>query len=302
MVTCRDRGARCRFGCCSSRVTTCRRSCWYTGVGGAIVAIIVGTLLRTSSEPLAVGSTIGAFERLRGVKPAGLAPLFPLLFIYDRLWDDPRFHSLVSSDDRQTALDNETDARLIGYGGDASEGLLAAVALSTLAVWGIRRPRRWIGAALPNFASGGGLVSRVSAFPRTPVPCSWRWSSCHASTTTAVRLGRYMMEDFVGTPAGGTERYRAEPRSARSRGRLQNPTSDRSAYLLVVSTGGSSSGSCSGGANQLLAALALLTATSPGSPTGTDNKQSSPPAFRWRSWSRSPSPDCRSWCSTRTFT
>src|SRR6056297_730468 len=53
----------------------------YTGVGGATVAIIVGTFLGTSSQSLVIDSSIGAFEGFWGVEEAGLAPLFTLLFI-----------------------------------------------------------------------------------------------------------------------------------------------------------------------------------------------------------------------------
>ncbi|MFB1065860.1 carbon starvation protein A [Natrinema sp. H-ect4] len=237
----------------------------YTGVGGAIVAIIVGTLLGTSSEPLVVDSTIGAFEGFWGVEAAGLAPLFPLLFITIACGTISGFHSLVSSGTTAKQLDNETDARLIGYGGMLGEGLLAAVALSTLAVWGFADPAGGIGAALPNFASGGGLILTSLGIPQNVgavfmalVLCSFLLTS----TDTAVRLGRYMMEELVGTPAGRSDTgLNLDPRSI-ARGRYTNPIVQIvPAYLLVVSGQWVVLWQLFGGANQLLAALALLTAT-----------------------------------------
>ncbi|MFC4543134.1 carbon starvation protein A [Halosolutus amylolyticus] len=237
----------------------------YTGVGGAIVAIIVGTFLGTSSEPLVIDSSIGAFEGFWGVEAAGYAPLFPLLFITIACGTISGFHSLVSSGTTAKQLDKETDARLIGYGGMLGEGLLAAVALSTLAVWGFADPAGGIGAALPNFASGGGVIFTSLGIPETTgavfmalVLCSFLLTS----TDTAVRLGRYMMEEIVGTPAGRTDTgLNADPGSI-ARGRYTNPLVQViPAYLLVVSGQWVVLWQLFGGANQLLAALALLTAT-----------------------------------------
>ncbi|MBZ6496346.1 carbon starvation CstA family protein [Natrinema longum] len=237
----------------------------YTGVGGATVAIVVGTFLGTSSEPLVVDSTIGAFEGFWGVEAAGYAPLFPLLFITIACGTISGFHSLVSSGTTAKQLDNETDARLIGYGGMLGEGLLAAVALSTLAVWGAPDVAGGIGAALPNFASGGGVILTSFGIPQTVgavfmalVLCSFLLTS----TDTAVRLGRYMMEEIVGTPAGRTDTgLNLDPRSI-ARGRYTNPIVQIvPAYLLVVSGQWVVLWQLFGGANQLLAALALLTAT-----------------------------------------
>ncbi len=237
----------------------------YTGVGGAILAIVVGTLFATSSEPLVVDSSIGAFEGFWGVEAAGLAPLFPLLFITIACGTISGFHSLVSSGTTAKQLDKESDARLIGYGGMLGEGLLAAVALSTLAVWGFGDPAGGIGAALPNFASGGGVIFTSLGIPETVgavfmalVLCSFLLTS----TDTAVRLGRYMMEEIVGTPAGRSDTGFNLDIASLARGRYTNPIIQViPAYLLVVSGQWVVLWQLFGGANQLLAALALLTAT-----------------------------------------
>ncbi|EMA34198.1 carbon starvation CstA family protein [Haloarcula japonica] len=243
----------------------------YTGVGGALLAIIVGTILSSSSQPLVIDSSIGAFNGFWGVEGAGLYPLFPLLFITIACGTISGFHSLVSSGTTAKQLDKETDARLIGYGGMLGEGLLAAVALSTLAVAGFPDPAGGIGAALPNFATGGGIILTSLGLPQSfgaPFMALVLVSFLLTSTDTAVRLGRYMMEEIVGLPAGQTSSGLDLGGGIRStlgelgRGRYTNPIIQCGlAYVMVVSGQWVVLWALFGGANQLLAALALLTGT-----------------------------------------
>ena len=236
----------------------------YAGVGGAVVAILVGTFLGTSAEPLVIDSSISAFNGFWGVEGVFL-PLFPLLFITIACGTISGFHSLVSSGTTAKQLNKETDARLIGYGGMLGEGLLAAVALSTLAVWGFANPSGGIGTALPNFASGGGIIFTSLGIPETVGAVFMALvlvSFLLTSTDTAVRLGRYMMEEIVGLPAGRTDTGLNADLGSIARGRYTNPILQViPAYLLVVSGQWVTLWALFGGANQLLAALALLTAT-----------------------------------------
>jgi carbon starvation protein len=236
----------------------------YAGVGGSVVAIIVGTLLGTSTQPLIIDSSLGAFNGFWGVEGVFL-PLFPLLFITIACGTISGFHSLVSSGTTAKQLDKETDARLIGYGGMLGEGLLASVALSALAVWGFADPAGGIGAALPNFASGGGIILTSLGVPETVGAVFMALvlvSFLLTSTDTAVRLGRYMMEEIVGLPAGQTDTGLNANIGSIARGRYTNPLIQTiPAYLLVVSGQWVTLWALFGGANQLLAALALLTGT-----------------------------------------
>ncbi|PSQ54618.1 carbon starvation protein A [Halobacteriales archaeon SW_8_68_21] len=243
----------------------------YTGVGGTLLAVIVGTVLGTSAEPLVIADSMGAFNGFWGVEGAGLAPLFPLLFITIACGTISGFHSLVSSGTTAKQLDKETDARLIGYGGMLGEGLLAAVALSTLAVAGFADPAGGIGAALPNFATGGGIILTSFGLPQSfgaPFMALVLVSFLLTSTDTAVRLGRYMMEEIVGLPAGETASGfenlsgSGSTLAGLARGRYTNPLVQAiPAYLMVISGEWLTLWALFGGANQLLAALALLTAT-----------------------------------------
>ncbi|SMP15342.1 carbon starvation CstA family protein [Halobellus salinus] len=244
----------------------------YAGVGGTLLAVIVGTLFGTASQPLVIADSISAFNGFWGVESAGLYPLFPLLFITIACGTISGFHSLVSSGTTAKQLNKETDARLIGYGGMLGEGLLASVALITLGVAGFNATGGGIGNALPNFATGGGIILTSFGLPQSfgaPFMALVLVSFLLTSTDTAVRLGRYMMEEIVGLEAGttatGFEKVGQGFRStlgSLGRGRYTNPIVQTvPAYLMVVSGQWVVLWGLFGGANQLLAALALLTAT-----------------------------------------
>jgi carbon starvation protein len=242
----------------------------YTGVGGALLAVIVGTVLgsaATETGTLTIDPSIGAYNGFWGVEGVFL-PLFPLLFITIACGTISGFHSLVSSGTTAKQLNTESDARLIGYGGMLGEGLLAAVALSTLAVAGFASDAAagGIGGALPNFASGGGLILTSLGLPQTPASVFMALvlvSFLLTSTDTAVRLGRYMMEEIVGVQAGETATgLESASLGNIARGRYTNPiVQTLAAYALVASGEWVVLWGLFGGANQLLAALALLTAT-----------------------------------------
>jgi carbon starvation protein len=82
------------------------------------------------------------------------------------------------------------------------------------------------------------------------------------STDTAARLGRYMMEEIVGTRGSGTTTGFSTDLGSFAKGRYTNPAiMSLVAYLLVISGEWVTLWALFGGANQLLAALALLAAT-----------------------------------------
>ncbi|MFB6154637.1 MAG: carbon starvation CstA family protein, partial [Haloferacaceae archaeon] len=224
----------------------------YAGVGGALLAIIVGTVLTTPSQPLVIN--ISAYNGFWGSTNA--TPLFPLLFITIACGTISGFHSLVSSGTTAKQLNSETDARAIGYGGMLGEGLLATVALATLGVAGVTQGGG-IGRALPNFAEGGGIILTAFGIPQSfggPFMALVLVSFLLTSTDTAVRLGRYMMEELVGTPETTVQEYAAN--------RYTNAAIQGiPAYILITSGSWLTLWQLFGGANQLLAALALTTGT-----------------------------------------
>ncbi|WP_137284137.1 carbon starvation CstA family protein [Halorussus salinisoli] len=223
----------------------------YTGVGGALLAIIVGTIFGTSSQPLEI-----QLASYKGFMGATGTPLFPLLFITIACGTISGFHSLVSSGTTAKQLHKESDARTIGYGGMLGEGLLATVALATVAIVA-PDVGSGIGLALPTFASGGGIILTSFGIPTSfgaPFMALVLVSFLLTSTDTAVRLGRYMIEEIVGTDASGVGEV-AKNRYANAA--IQGVP----AYILITSGSWLTLWQLFGGANQLLAALALLTAT-----------------------------------------
>jgi carbon starvation protein len=229
----------------------------YTGVGGALLAVIVGTILGTSSQPLTVN--LAAYKGFWGGE-FGPLPLFPLLFVTIACGTISGFHSLVSSGTTAKQLNKETDARLIGYGGMLGEGLLATVALSTLAVASQTPAGGGIGLALPNFATGGGIILTSFGIPTSfgaPFMALVLVSFLLTSTDTAVRLGRYMGEEIVDTP----ERADSPLGTVLNNRYINAGVQSFIAYALVSSGTWADLWPLFGGANQLLAALALLTAT-----------------------------------------
>ncbi|SHH10504.1 carbon starvation protein [Halobaculum gomorrense] len=230
----------------------------YSGVGGALLAIIVGTVggalgisAVTPSQPLVTN-----LEPFYGFIGRSGAPLFPLLFITIACGTISGFHSLVSSGTTAKQLNKETDARAIGYGGMLGEGLLATVALITVALVA-PEVGGGIGLALPTFATGGGIILTSFGIPTSfggPFMALVLVSFLLTSTDTAVRLGRYMMEEIVGTPESSVESFAAD--------RYGNAVVQAlPAYVLITSGSWLTLWQLFGGANQLLAALALLTAT-----------------------------------------
>jgi carbon starvation protein len=228
----------------------------YAGVGGTLLAVIVGTFTGGASQLVIDVPAYAGFWG--GALVETTLPLFPLLFVTIACGTISGFHSLVSSGTTAKQLDKETDARTIGYGGMLGEGLLATVAIVTVAVYAEVPTGGGIGLALPNFASGGGLILNIGFGISEAIAAPFMGlvlvSFLLTSTDTAVRLGRYMLEELVGTPETQVQEVAAN--------RYVNAFLQVApAYVLVASGRWADLWPLFGGANQTLAALALLVAT-----------------------------------------
>ncbi len=227
----------------------------YTGIGGVLLGIIVGTMLGTASQPLEVG--LQAYKGFWG-GDTGL-PMFPVMFVMIACGAISGFHSLVSSGTTAKQLNRESDARLIGYGGMLGEGLLAVAAIATVGVAMESVGKSGIALALPNFATGGGIILSSFGLPASyggPFMALVLVSFLLTSTDTAVRLGRYLFEEIVGKPVVTTGWKRAIGNSMAT-----STVQVVGGYLLIVSGSWATLWALFGSANQLLAALALLAGT-----------------------------------------
>lgn len=231
----------------------------YAGVGGMLIGVVLGALglfqpVTIDGSTYTLSTELPAFKGLYDTT-LGLGPIFPFLFVTIACGTVSGFHSLVSSGTTAKQLDTESDARAIGYGGMLGEGLLAATATIAIAI--VATIEGGIGGALANFPTGGATMLSSLGVPvayGAPFIGLVLVSFLLTSTDTAVRLGRYMSEEIIGTPETQAESI--------SMNRYVNAGIQCFlAYVLVASGTWNSLWPLFGGANQLLAALALLAAT-----------------------------------------
>lgn len=120
----------------------------YLGLGGLYLGVFVG-------QPEFVAP---AFRP----HPEGAPDIFPFVFIVIACGAASGFHSLVASGTSAKQLDNEEDARFIGYGGMIGESMLGLIAvLATTA--GMMDAESWH-AHYATWASADGLAAKVGVF------------------------------------------------------------------------------------------------------------------------------------------
>ena len=245
----------------------------YVGVGGMLLGVLLATGLSVVGNgfeveiPASVSTGEEAITKsnLDMEIPAfsgftsQLGPIFPFLFVTIACGTISGFHSLVSSGTTAKQLDQESDARLIGYGAMLGEGLLATTAVAALALVAVTDFGAGVVGALANFPVGGAIMLGAGFGVPADIGATFIGlvfvSFLLTSTDTATRLGRYMLEEIVGTPESSTQEI-AVNRYFNSGVLLCIP-----AYVLVGSGEWSTLWPLFGGANQTLAALALLAAT-----------------------------------------
>ncbi len=190
--------------------------------------------------------------------------LFPVLFVTVACGAISGFHSMVSSGTSSKQLDNEKNAKLIGYGSMLIEGMLAICATISVAYVAADQ--------LPALLKGGGPVNVFSqgiATFMTSLGLDFAMSkefvaltiSAFALTTldTATRLGRFVFQELLAPKLTAVE-------AGQQQSQIVKFLSNR--YVATIVTIAISwymaSGSyltiwpIFGTANQLLAALALL--------------------------------------------
>lgn len=186
--------------------------------------------------------------------------LFPALFVTVACGAISGFHSLVGSGTTAKQLYKETDAKKVGYGAMLVEGLLAVVALITVAyisqgefgeLLSNGGPVNVFSEGIANFMVSFGIPFKVgktftalaiSAFALT-------------SLDTATRLGRFIFQEFFDT--NGMDNKEATKANPLSNMYVSTTITVVCSGLLAV-MGYEKIWPIFGSANQLLAAIALM--------------------------------------------
>jgi len=181
--------------------------------------------------------------------------LFPMLFVTVACGAISGFHSLVGSGTTSKQMDNEADAKIVGYGGMLIECVLAVIAIITAAYITGDKFKELAGAGGPVnvFSDGIGVFMSKFGIPY-PIGKSFVALAVSAfaltSLDTGTRLARFIFQEFFDDPTKET----------------QNILANRyvSTAITVAIGGWLALGSYTkiwpvfGSANQLLAALALI--------------------------------------------
>lgn len=212
----------------------------YAMVIGGIVGVIV-------SRPQLLQE-----QMFLGWHPNATAYLFPILFITVACGAISGFHALVSSGTSAKQLNSEKDAKLVGYGAMLIEGVVAIVALLSVAAVannGTGSPAQRFAFGVASFMNSFGLPM---AFGRTFVTLAFA-SFTLTSLDSATRIGRYLLQELG-------EYTNAEGKTVKTV--FTNPYL-ATGITVAVSLGFTAYGYTRiwpifGSANQLLAGLSLL--------------------------------------------
>ena len=189
--------------------------------------------------------------------------LFPFLFVTVACGAISGFHSLVGSGTSSKQLYKESDAKKIGYGAMLIEGLLAIVALITVAYISNKQFGSLLGNGGPVNVFSEGIANFMMSFG-IPFTVGKTFTSLAISAfaltslDTATRLGRFIFQEFFDT----TNPDEKESKKSTNTNPLTNMyistiiTVVCSGLLAVM--GYEKIWPIFGSANQLLAAIALM--------------------------------------------
>lgn len=164
-----------------------------------IIAAIIGIL---GSNPSVELQTFTSWKLANG------QTLFPYLFITVACGAISGFHSLIGSGTTSKQLDNEKDAKMIGYGGMLIECMLAVIALiavGSLCADGnyasIGTPAVVFATAISGFFAQIGLGETAVNATYTIISLSVS-AFCLTSLDTGCRLGRFMFQELFAVQNG----------------------------------------------------------------------------------------------------
>jgi len=181
--------------------------------------------------------------------------IFPVLFVTVACGAVSGFHSVVASGTTAKQLDNEGDAKMVGYGAMLVEGLVAVLALLFAAMLTKDEYKGLSSNPIDVFANGAGFVmsklglnaNKARSFATLSVS-----AFILTSVDTATRLARFAFQEFFAPKA-------SETASILNRNRyIGTLVTVAASAALAFSNKWRVIWPLFGSANQLLAALALL--------------------------------------------
>ena len=187
-----------------------------------------------------------------------LGYIFPVLFVTIACGAISGFHSLVASGTTSKQLDKESDAKIVGFGGMLIESFLAIIAVGAVVILSRQEytERLTIEGPVALFSTGlGGMIASLGLSETFAVGFVALTVSAFALTTldTCTRLARFTLQEYF-------EDMPQPAAQVMAKNRYISTT-----IVIVLSMLLLGSGEFSllwpifGSANQLLAALALLT-------------------------------------------
>lgn len=216
---------------------------------GLIIAAILGVVI--ANPEIKMGNEIH-------VNSESLGYIFPVLFVTIACGAISGFHSLVASGTTSKQIDKVSDAKVVGFGGMLIESFLAIIAVGAVAILSRAdyAERLGVEGPVPLFSTGlGGMISTLGFPEEFAVGFVALTVSAFALTTldTCTRLARFTLQEYFEDMEQPAAKVMAENRF------LSTGIVVLLSILLLASGEFTTLWPIFGSANQLLAALALLT-------------------------------------------
>ncbi len=216
---------------------------------GMMIAAVAGVLV---ANPTIEMSTEVQFSS------ESLGYVFPVLFVTIACGAISGFHALVASGTTSKQLDKESDAKIVGFGGMLIESFLAIISVGAVIILSRTEylDRLSVEGPVALFSTGlGGMISSLGVSEPFAVGFVALTVSAFALTTldTCTRLARFTLQEYFEDMPQPAAQVMAKNRY------LSTTIVVNLSVLLLASGEFSRLWPIFGSANQLLAALALLT-------------------------------------------
>jgi carbon starvation protein len=216
---------------------------------GMMIAAVAGVIVANPSIEMSTEIQVSS---------ESLGYVFPVLFVTIACGAISGFHALVASGTTSKQLDKESDAKIVGFGGMLIESFLAIISVGAVIILSRTEylDRLTVEGPVALFSTGlGGMISSLGISESFAVGFVALTVSAFALTTldTCTRLARFTLQEYFEDMPQPAAQVMAKNRY------LSTTIVVILSVLLLASGEFSRLWPIFGSANQLLAALALLT-------------------------------------------